>query len=289
MKRILAALDTTDNSSLVLSRAVELANALGAKIRLLSAVQMPPVILAPPLSPTYFDTAPIIALAEATLRERERDIPAALRDGIVVEIGVAAEVICAVARSYGADLVVIGAHRHGILARMLGTTAATIVNHIDRPVIVVRPIPAILAGTSSVNDPARAGSILHRDHENLEKIYGDLLAAYRSDDWEAVRTQWAAFEPAIRTHMETEEHDVFPELRAIDPVAADALLAEHVELRRILGALGVAIDLHAVPGGDAQELVARLRAHGAREEAILYGWMNEAIDAKKLHRLSPTA
>jgi hemerythrin-like domain-containing protein len=166
---------------------------------------------------------------------------------------------------------------------MLGTTAATIVNHIDRPVIVVRPAPIVADAT----DPARAGSILRRDHERLEKIYGDLLAAYRSGDWETVRTQWAVFEPAISTHMETEEHDVFPDLRAINPEEADALLAEHAELRRILGTLGVAIDLHAVPGGDAQELVARLRAHGAREEAVLYAWMDEALDTKKLHRLSP--
>ncbi len=51
MKRLLVALDTTDNSSFVLARAIELATAFGAKIRLVSAVQMPPIVPAPPVGP----------------------------------------------------------------------------------------------------------------------------------------------------------------------------------------------------------------------------------------------
>ncbi|MDB4939328.1 MAG: Universal stress protein family, partial [Labilithrix sp.] len=118
-------------------------------------------------------------------------------------------------------------------------------------------------------------------------IYDELLAAYRSGEWEQVRAQWDLFEPAIRVHMDAEEHDVFPELRAVDRGEADALLADHAELRRLLGTLGVAVDLHAAPAADAQELIARLRAHGAREEALLYPWMDRALDTQKLRRLSP--
>ena len=51
MTRLLVALDTSDNSSFVLARATELANALGAKIRLLTAVQMPPIVATPPPGP----------------------------------------------------------------------------------------------------------------------------------------------------------------------------------------------------------------------------------------------
>jgi universal stress protein A len=312
MKRFLVALDTSDNSTFVLARAIELASGLGAKIRLVAAVQMPLIVSARPAFPSYMDPSAITGLAEATLRERERDVPEALRDGVVVEIGLASDVICSVARSYDADLVIIGAHRHGLLARMLGTTAATIVNHIDRPVIVVRPTPTQLeasrpepvASNAPLSSPGRthdrhplletatlagAGALLRRDHERLEETYEDLLAAYRSGDWEQVRAQWDLFEPAIRAHMDTEEHDVFPELRAVDHEEADALLADHAELRRLLGTLGVAVDLHAVPAADAQELIARLRAHGAREEALLYPWMDRAFDAQKLRRLSPAA
>lgn len=55
-------------------------------------------------------------------------------DGIQVEIGGAAERVCETARSYGADIVVIGAHHYGLVARALGTTAARIVNRMDHPV-----------------------------------------------------------------------------------------------------------------------------------------------------------
>ncbi len=206
-----------------------------------------------------------------------------------MELGLASDVICSVARSYDADLVVIGAHRHGFLARMLGTTAASIVNHIDRPVIVVRPTATPLEASHPDDGCMRAAAILRRDHERLEKIYDDVLAAYRSDDWEQVRAQWDLFEPALRVHMDTEEQDVFPELRAIDPEAADALLADHTELRRLLGTLGVAVDLHAVPAADAQDLIVHLRAHGAREEVLLYPWMDLARDAQKARRLSSAA
>ncbi len=86
--------------------------------------------------------------------------------------------------------------------------------------------------------------------------------------------------------MHAEEHDVFPELRAVDRAEAAALLAAHAALRQLLETLGVAIELHAFPVGDAEELLARLRGHGAREENLLYPWMDRALDASKLHRLS---
>jgi nucleotide-binding universal stress UspA family protein len=290
MERILVALDTSDNSTFVIARAVDLATALGARIRLLTAVQLPPIVAPPMLGPVYFDPSVVIGLGEAMLRERERDIPPALRDGLAVELGIASDVICSVARSYDADLVVIGAHRHGAVARLLGTTAASIVNHIDRPVIVVRPSPSELQAIGiDVAGGMRAGDFLRRDHERLEKTYEGLLAAYQSGDWEEVRAQWDIFEPALRAHMNTEEQDVFPALRQADGETAEKLLAEHTELRRLLATLAVAVDLRAVPGADAEELVARLRAHGAREEALLYPWMDRTFDAGQLRRLSPAA
>ena len=39
-------------------------------------------------------------------------------------------------------LVIIGSHGYGGIDHLLGTTAARIVNHADRPVLVFRPTPA---------------------------------------------------------------------------------------------------------------------------------------------------
>lgn len=171
MKRILVALDGTENSTFVLTRAVELAQAVGAKIRLLSAVQTPPIVPAP-MGPIYVDPTRGVATVAETLRECERDVPPEQRDGLLVEIGTPYEVICSVARSYDADLVVIGAHRHGMLARMLGTTAAKVVNHIDRPVIVVRPMLSELEAGSPAPDasttPVPTTPRKHDQHPLLE-------------------------------------------------------------------------------------------------------------------------
>ncbi len=46
--------------------------------------------------------------------------------------------ICRAAREHDADMIVIGSHGYGALDRLLGTTAAKVVNHADRNVLVVR-------------------------------------------------------------------------------------------------------------------------------------------------------
>ena len=46
--------------------------------------------------------------------------------------------ICRSAREHEAELIVIGSHGYGGLDRVLGTTAAKVVNHADRNVLVVR-------------------------------------------------------------------------------------------------------------------------------------------------------
>lgn len=157
MKRILVAVDTTPNAPLVLSEAVVLARSLAAKLRLFHVVPMP----APPPPPGIFVVPPAmqvrerVACAEHTLNDLARAIPDELRDGVCVDVGNAADRICCQVRSYDPDLLVIGAHEYGLVARALGTTAARIVNRLDRPVFVVRPMPESHHTTSEPS--ARAG------------------------------------------------------------------------------------------------------------------------------------
>lgn len=143
MKRILVAVDTSGVSHVVVEHAVKLARALGAKIRLFHAVPVPTQIPPPGaiFAPPQLHLKAWIASAEETLRDLEDAVPMELRDGIQVEVGAAADRVCEVARTYCADLVVIGAHQYGLVTRALGTTAARIVNRMDRPVFVVRPPP----------------------------------------------------------------------------------------------------------------------------------------------------
>lgn len=365
MRRILVALDRSPDSSLVLDRAVELARDTGAKLRVLRAVPLPP--LAPPFAESMREDgrSAVIASAEASLHKLEASVPEAMRDGLVIELGSASEAICRAADAYDADVVVIGAHRRGVLRRALGTTATKVVNAMERPVLLVRSpaisadvaaesarfkghdqhplletatlagaasgaaagvlggVPGVVAGSmigtalgmlagekldeashdASTHDAStrpsghvprarhglRAGEVMHRDHELLEELYRDLLASYQAGDWSDVAAQWSVFEPALRMHMDAEERDVLPAFRAIDEKEADAILAEHAELRKRLSTLGMLLELHAVPSRDAEDLVAHLRAHAVHEAALLYPWMDEAVGLDAIHGVSSAA
>lgn len=392
MNRILVALDATEQATFVLTRAIELARLLEAKLRLLHVVPIAPEL---PVPGTFASTAASmteasVAAARARLYRMEDLVPDAMRDGIAVEVGTPANAIEQYARNYDPMLVVIGAHAHGALARILGTTAARVVNRADRPVLVVRDetpvVPAaktddtkpagvhrksehtmleaatitggvvgttigaiagppgaiaggaigtavgMLAGIALDNegervslhdreldtdigvtsgdlgarelasegltylqkgvakngDIGKASQLLRAEHERLEAVYDALVRAYRAGDWNEVRARWDVFEAAIRDHMAVEEERVFPLFKTIDPEEAKELLAEHAELRRLLSALGVAIDLHAVPGRDIDELIARVRSHAAREAYVLYPWIDETFGPRAL-QVSPAA
>jgi nucleotide-binding universal stress UspA family protein/hemerythrin-like domain-containing protein len=394
MKRILAALDRTEAARLVLDRAVELATATGAKVRLLRVV---PDAVSPPV-PNVFEPAgdmnALVAEAEADLVFRSECIPEKLRDGVMVEVGKPWSIICEAARAYEADVVLIGAHGYGLVARMLGTTAAKVVNHIDRPVMVVRPTPpkkaarrpgegdpesddhpglpkppyallgaaalaggasgavagavggppgailggtigtavGVLAGSALEEASQRAeahdhelddaigvtksdlgaresaiagllamkeaerlgrdtsggmtaiGTLLREEHARLEREYAALLETWRHGDWSDVREQFARFEPALRAHMAVEEERVFPAFREASASDAAALQREHDELRRALDALAVGIELHVIGASQAEAFVGQLRAHGEKEERLLYPWIDTAGGAEAVSK-----
>lgn len=156
MKNILVAVDGSSASVPVVAAAVEIARPLQAKIRLLevirrvSEVPASGLLLAPISAAPAADT---VARVRGFLEDLEQEkIPPEHRDGCMVEVGAPADVICRVARAYEADLVVIGAHRYGRVARALGTNAARVVNGIDRPVLVVRPAPGAAEATMGSDD-----------------------------------------------------------------------------------------------------------------------------------------
>ena len=138
MKRILVALDSSPRAKDVLAAAIDLARRTQSKLRLLRCVGLPPELPAnlwalPPAQVTE------TFLANAKRGSRTpRGVPPELLDGAYAQVGVAWDAICSAAREHDADLIVIGSHGYGLLDRLLGTTAAKVVNHADRSVLVVR-------------------------------------------------------------------------------------------------------------------------------------------------------
>lgn len=108
----------------------------------------------------------MIEKANVSLRRAMGEVPEDLRDGMLVESGNASDVICAAAREYDADVVVIGAHRYGVLERVLGTTAARVVNPIDRPVYVVLPRRTGLGASVDPTSSCRRDVDRRRDWRN---------------------------------------------------------------------------------------------------------------------------
>jgi nucleotide-binding universal stress UspA family protein len=138
MKRILVCLDGSPAQVSVLDAAVKLGNALGAKLILFHAVAIPVHLPQQALAVPPTDVGGLLSdMARKQLEEAAQG-HADLVDRIQVEIGTAWRAVCESAKADAVDLVVIGSHSYGGIDRLLGTTAAKIVDHSPCSVYVVR-------------------------------------------------------------------------------------------------------------------------------------------------------
>lgn len=143
MKTILVALDNSPRAPEVLKAAIEAANATSdAKLVLFRAVGIPPEM--PGLiwqtdAPSLMDL--LRDAAKKDLEAHAANVPANLRSEhlVSVEIGSPWQGICTAIEKEKADLLVIGSHGYGVVDRILGTTAAKVVNNASCSVLVVRP------------------------------------------------------------------------------------------------------------------------------------------------------
>ena len=141
MKRIVVALDGSDRASLVLSAAARLAELGDAKLVVFRAINVPSDM-----------PREVLALTDARLEdvlvrnahEQLERLAGTVREGlvekIVTEFATAWDGIVRAGRTHDADLIVIGSHGFGGLDHLLGTTAAKVVDHADRNVLVIRTV-----------------------------------------------------------------------------------------------------------------------------------------------------
>jgi nucleotide-binding universal stress UspA family protein len=139
MQRILVCLDSLPRSTAVLAAAVDLATRTGAKLDLLRTVGIPTDIHGGlvGLSPAELSER-LAEWAHADLATFAASAPPGMVEGRHVRVGTPWDAICREAISLDVDLIVLGSHGHTVLDRLLGTTAARVVNHADRSVLVVR-------------------------------------------------------------------------------------------------------------------------------------------------------
>lgn len=149
MKKILVALDSSSVANVVLQRAAELASAYRATLVLVRAVglptELPPEALA--MDPDSV-TGLLVKAAERDLERLAATLPPDLAVERTVQVGTPWRIICDLADDYDVDLVVIGAHGHRLLDRVLGTTTNRVVTHTERSMHIVRTPHEASAGNA---------------------------------------------------------------------------------------------------------------------------------------------
>lgn len=141
MKRLLVALDGSQRAQTVLAAAARMAELASSKLILFRAISVPsdmPQEILNVLDRRLEDI--LIGNAHADLERFAASLPRDRVERIVTPFATAWDGICRAARELDVDLIVIGSHGYGGIDRVLGTTAAKVVNHADRNVLVVRTL-----------------------------------------------------------------------------------------------------------------------------------------------------
>jgi nucleotide-binding universal stress UspA family protein len=138
MKKILVATDASKRAPLVIEAAVRLAESSKAKLVLYRAVTVPPDVPRELLVSSDRLEDVLLSNARGDLQRVAETLKPELVDQVLVTFATPWDGICQTARELAVDLIVIGSHGYSGIDRVLGTTAAKVVNHADRNVLVVR-------------------------------------------------------------------------------------------------------------------------------------------------------
>ncbi len=141
LRRILVPVDFSETSDRALDEAIELASKFGATITVLHAYQIPVYGFPDGAFITGADIAS--QLSSAAQQRLDALVQARRAKGVeltaVLRSGVPWEEIDAVAKTSGADLIVIGTHgRRGLSRALLGSVAENVIRTTTLPVLTIK-------------------------------------------------------------------------------------------------------------------------------------------------------
>ena len=158
---ILVAVDGSEHSAWAVEAAVRMARDLGAKLTLLHVAGVPMILAGEIGYVQYPPTADTRQDGEEMLRRAAAKVPAGVDVEQLMHEGDAKREIVAAAKDVGADLIMMGRHAKGPLARMmLGSVAEYVVRHAHCPVLTLgHPAEAeVLPGPAT---PALDATLAH--------------------------------------------------------------------------------------------------------------------------------
>jgi nucleotide-binding universal stress UspA family protein len=186
IRKIVAGIASPTGSDPVLAPAIELAERLGAELFLIHTYDLPlPVaesyaplgVLTPEMAQRYGES-----LREALVAQL-REVTASERVHTRVVLSEGGHTLSKVAEEVGADLLIVGATRHGTLARnLLGTTAERVIRAARVPVLVLRePFHAPPARVLLTTDLSPFSAAIHEmGVEVVESLFPDAAPTLRS-------------------------------------------------------------------------------------------------------------
>ncbi len=114
------------------------------------------------------------------------------------------------------------------------------------------------------------------DHRAFEDLFETVRSQLDTGDKSIADAGWSTLERRLTEHLALEERDLFPRYHSVDPIAVNALLADHARFRELLTELGLALELGALPDAHADEFFALLKSHAAREDEAFARWIPAA-------------
>lgn len=129
----------------------------------------------------------------------------------------------------------------------------------------------------------RSLNVMRDDHRRFEDLFETVLSQIDTENKAIADEGWATLERTLVSHIEYEEREVFPRFASSDRATVEALIAEHERFRTLLGEMGVAVELGALPEASAKEFFDLLRSHAAREDGAFARWFDDSAAAHPAH------
>jgi hemerythrin-like domain-containing protein len=122
----------------------------------------------------------------------------------------------------------------------------------------------------SPREPKNPRVTLLEDHRRIALLLDRLVATTRSGEREEEAKLWKTIESVLLRHLDVEEMFVFPVLREGHAAEIDLLRKQHDEIRKQIGEIGVALELHTLRCAAIESFCTELREHAEREESLAY-------------------